>query len=272
MTTPTALDFPAQTVLITGASAGIGAEFAHQLAARGSDLVLVARRADRLRALADQLAATYGVRALALPADLSEPGIGERLRTRTAEAGFAVTGVVNNAGFANHGLLHEARLSDLQREIAVDVSSVVEITHAFLPQLRARRDGFVVNVASMSAYAANPTMAVYAATKAFVLSFTEGVWFESRGTGVRVMALVPGATETEFFQVAGEAAGGGARRMSAEAVARTALTAIARRTPPVTVIAGTSNRLSAIATRLAGRRRMTEFVGRLMMRDQPVRA
>lgn len=266
------LDFSDQTVLITGASAGIGAEFARQLAANGSDLILVARREERLRALADQLSAQYGVRALALPADLSETGVGERLRARAAEAGFEVTGVVNNAGFANHGLFHEERLSDLRREIAVDVSSVVELTHAFLPQLRARRDGFVINVASMSAYAANPTMSVYAATKAFVLSFTEGVWFESRGTGVRVMTLVPGATETEFFQIAGEAAGGGSRRMTAEAVARAGLTAIARRQPPVTIIAGTANRLSAFAARVAGRRRMTEFVGRLMMRDQPTQA
>lgn len=262
----TTFDHTRQTVLITGASAGIGAEFARQLAQRGSDLVLVARRAERLDALASQLRAEYRVTVATLPTDLAQPGVGELLRSELDSLGIEITSVVNNAGFANHGLFHEEELSSLLAEIAVDVSSVVELSHAFLPRLRRRGDGFLINVASMAAYQANPTMAVYGACKAFVLSLTEALWYEARGTGLRVLALSPGATQTEFFDVAGDSADGGTRRMPAEAVVATALAALDRRKPPPGVIAGRSNRIGSVAARAVGRRRMTELVGKRMTR------
>lgn len=261
------LDYTRQTVLITGASAGIGSEFARQLAARRSDLVLVARRAERLDALAEQLTEAHGVTVHTVPMDLAQPGIGTLLRQELDGRGVEVTSVVNNAGFANLGLFHEEDLPSLMKEIALDVTSVVEISHTFMPALRQRGDGFLINVASMAAYQADPTMAVYGACKAFVLSLTEALWYEARGTGLRVLALSPGATDTEFFDVAGDRADGGSRRMSADAVVATALGALARRNPPPSVIAGRSNRFSEVVARIVGRRRITEMVGALMTRQ-----
>ena len=258
------LQYSSQTVLITGASSGIGAEFARRLAARGANVVLVARRRDRLEALAAELADLHRVEAYAIALDLTTPGVGAVLDDELTRRGIEVTSVVNNAGFATHGPFHEEPLDRLTAEIALDVTSVVEISRTFVERLRRRGDGFLVNVASMAAYQGNPTMAVYGAAKAFVLSFTEALWYESRGTGLRVLALSPGATATEFFTVAGDAAGGGARRMSAAEVVTTALTALDRRNPPPSVIAGRLNRAAATAGRLLSRRRSTVLIGALM--------
>ncbi len=261
-----------ETVLVTGASSGIGAEFARQLAARGHALVLVARRAERLEALAGQLRRAHGTEVTTLAMDLTQPGVGQALVRSLEVAGVEVTSMVNNAGFANHGPFHEHEPADLTAEIALDVSAVVEISHAFLPGMRRRGSGFLLNVASMAAYQANPTMAVYGASKAFVLSFTEALWHESRDAGVRVMAVSPGATHTEFFDIAGDAADGGGRRMAAGEVVATALAALERRNPPPSVIAGRANRVSAGAVRVLGRRRATEVVGRMMTRTPAGRA
>lgn len=260
------LDYARQTVLITGASAGIGAEFARQLASRGSDLVLVARRADRLDALAAQLRDEHSSAVTTLPMDLAQSGVGQVLHQELNARGIEVTGVVNNAGFANLGLFHREELAGFMTEIAVDVSAVVEISHAFLPALRKRGDGFLLNVASMAAYQGNPTMAVYGACKAFVLSLTEALWFEARGTGLRVLALSPGATQTEFFDIAGNAADGGSPRMPPSAVVTRALTTLSRRNPPPSVVVGWLDRLSLTVARLISRRRLTIMLGAIMRR------
>ncbi|MER5730599.1 SDR family NAD(P)-dependent oxidoreductase [Streptomyces sp. NPDC002138] len=142
---------------------------------------------------------------------------------------------------------------------------MVGISAAFIDRLRADGRGVLVNVASMAAYQPVPGMAVYGATKAFVLSFTEALWHESRGTGLRVLALSPGATRTEFFDVVGtEGVSGGTRVHSAEAVVRTALRTLDRKNPPPSVIPGALNRLMAIGGRLLTRRRMVTSVGRIM--------
>ncbi|WP_166848639.1 SDR family oxidoreductase [Isoptericola sp. BMS4] len=260
------LDYTHHTVLVTGASAGIGAEFARQLASRGSSLVVAARRVGRLDALAAQLRREHGVTVSTLPIDLAQPGAGQTIRDQLDARGIDVTSVVNSAGFANLGPFHDAELPDLMTEIAVDVNAVVEISHAFMPRLRQRGDGFLLNVASMAAYQGNPTMAIYGAAKAFVLSFTEALWHEARDTGLRVLVLSPGATDTEFFDVAGDRADGGSRRMSPTAVVTTALSALERRNPPPSVIPGRSNRLSEVFGRVLGRRRAAEMVGSLMNR------
>ncbi|HET6479753.1 MAG TPA: SDR family NAD(P)-dependent oxidoreductase [Actinoplanes sp.] len=257
------IEYPRQTVLVTGASSGIGAELARGLAARGAALVLVARRQERLDALAEELADRYGVAAHVIALDLSTPQVGSVLDRELAARGIEITSVVNNAGFATHGPFHAEDPEALRREIAVDVASVVDISRTFIGRL----DGFLVNVASMAAYQANPTMAVYGATKAFVLSFTEALWYESRGTGLRVLAVSPGATETEFFAVAGNGADGGSRRMPAAAVADTTFHALARRNPPPSVIAGRTNRLAAAVGRiLLTRRQSTVLIGSMMNR------
>ncbi|ARQ67535.1 SDR family NAD(P)-dependent oxidoreductase [Streptomyces marincola] len=261
----TAVDYRGQTTLITGASAGLGAEFARQLAARGSDLVLVARRKERMEELAAELRARHRVQVHVAQMDLAADSPGQTLATRLERLGLHPTSVINNAGFATFGPFHQADPARLRREIAVDVTAVADISRAFVEQLRTAGCGVLVNVASMAAYQPNPRMALYGATKAFVLSLTEALWEESRGTGLRVLALSPGATRTEFFDVVGTMrAAGGTRLASPAAVVRTALAALDRGNPPPSVIAGRMNRVAAFAVRrLATRRQVIRAVGRL---------
>lgn len=224
----TAVDYRGQTTLITGASAGLGAEFARQLAARGSDLVLVARRGQRLDELAAELRARHQVQVHVVVRDLAADSPGQALAAETERLGLRVTSVINNAGFATFGPFHQADPARARQEIAVDVTAVADISRAFIGQLREEGRGVLVNVASMAAYQPNPRMALYGATKAFVLSLTEALWEESRGTGLRVLALSPGATRTEFFEVVGtmQAAGGASSPRPP--------TSSARRSPPWT--------------------------------------
>ncbi|MFI5494117.1 SDR family NAD(P)-dependent oxidoreductase [Actinoplanes sp. NPDC051859] len=251
----TPVDYRVQTTLITGASSGIGAEFARRLAARGSDLVLVARREDRLRELATKLTDTHGVSVAVIAQDLSLPDAGPTLAAATAARGLAVTGVINNAGFGCYGPFHTEDPARLASMINVNLAALVGISRAFIAPLRAAGTGVLVNVASVAGYLPLPSMAVYAAAKAFVLHFTEALWQESRGTGLRVLALSPGATSTEFFDVVGTDAadGGQPRQTPAEVVAR-ALRTLDRRNPPPSVISGRRNRLTVAASRRAPRR------------------
>ena len=260
----TAVDYRTQTTLITGASSGIGAVFATELAARGSSLILVARRRDRLEALAEQLRAQHRVHVEVVAMDLSTPQAGARLAAHVARQGLTVTSLVNNAGFGTFGPFHTGDPQRLRTMIALDVVSVVDLTRAFIDDLRRAGTGVLVNVASMAAYQANPNMAVYGAAKAFVLSFTEALWQESLSTGLRVLAVSPGATRTEFFDVVGtQAAAGGTRPVEPEDVVRTALRALDRRTTPPSIAVGRGNRLFLLAARLLSRRRLTLTIGRL---------
>lgn len=266
-----AVDYRGQLTLVTGASSGLGAEFARQLARRGSDLVLVARRRDRLEALAGELSSRHGVTAHVEVRDLGEERAGEVLAAELRERGLVVTSLVNNAGFGTFGPFHREDPARLRQEIAVDVTAVVDLSRAFIDQLREHGRGVLVNVASMAAYQGNPGMAVYGATKAFVLSLTEALWAESRGTGLRVMALSPGATRTEFFDVTGtlDAAGGRPLQDPGEVVA-TALRALDRRNPPPGVIAGRRNRVLAGAARhLMSRAQVVRAIGRLTGHTSP---
>ncbi|WP_433791413.1 SDR family NAD(P)-dependent oxidoreductase [Actinoplanes sp. CA-252034] len=258
-----AVDFRNQTTLITGASSGFGALFARRLAARGSGLVLVARRTDRLEALAAELP---GVPVTTIGMDLAQPGAGAKLAAAVAERGITVTSLINNAGFGTHGLFHEADPQRITDEITLNVTTLTEITRAFIEPLRAHGGGVLVNVASIAGYQPGPTLAVYAATKAFVLHFTEALWTESRGTGLKVMALSPGATETEFFDVAGQGADGGTARMRADTVVDLAIKALDRRNTPPSLITGARNRIMMGASRLAGRRITLAALGAMMSR------
>ncbi|PZA20410.1 SDR family NAD(P)-dependent oxidoreductase, partial [Modestobacter versicolor] len=170
--------------------------------------------------------------------------------------GIEVTSVVNCAGFGTHGPFHREDADRLAEEIAVDVTALVDVSRAFIDRLRVAGTGVLVNVASMAAYTPSPNMAVYAAGKAFVLSFTEALWQESLGSGLRVLALSPGATDTEFFDVLGnDAADGGRGRQTPQQVVTTALRALDRRTPPPSVAVGRRNRVAATGVRLLTRRR-----------------
>lgn len=206
--------------LITGASSGIGEEFARSFAARGDDLVLVARREDRLQLLAEELRATQRAQVSVIPLDLAQPGAAQRLHDTTEHLGLQIDVLVNNAGFATHGDVADADPGRIAEQIQLNCSTLAELTVRYLPAMRERRRGAVVNVASTASFQPIPHMAVYGASKAFVLSFSEALWAEAGDYGVRVLAVCPGATDTAFFDVAGEAAASGAKRSPQRLVQR----------------------------------------------------
>ena len=189
--------------LITGASAGIGNAFAHGLASRGYDLVVVARDTARLDALAKELEAAHGTTTQVLTADLSDSVQLATVETRLADEDRPVEVVVNNAGFGTMGHFKDLPIDRETEEIALNVVALTRLTHAALPNMLERRIGGVINVASIAAFQPTPGNATYGATKAFVSSLSQGVHEELRGTGVNCMALCPGFTRTEFQQRAG---------------------------------------------------------------------
>jgi short-subunit dehydrogenase len=199
-----ARDGQGRTALVTGASAGIGKAFADELAAQGYDLVLTARRADRLEALARDLASAHGVRAHVLPIDLADPAACETLCRQIAGAGLTIDLLVNNAGYGVPGR-YAATDWRLQRDfIQVLVTAVAELTHRLLPGMVQRRWGRVVNVASLAALVpAAPGHTLYAASKAFLVKFSEALAAEVAADGVRVSAVCPGFTYSEFHDVTG---------------------------------------------------------------------
>jgi uncharacterized protein len=256
------IDYRGSTVLITGASSGLGAEFAAQLAARGANLILVARRADRLETLKADLATRHNVTVTAIPADLTAAGAASTLATKITKLGLPVHSLINNAGFGSHNLFEDEDAARIHEEVALNVAAVVDLTKAFYDELLRHGTGVLVNVASTAGFQPIPRMAVYGASKAFVLSFTEALWFEARQHGLKVVALCPGATETEFFDVAGPKARAG-RVQSASTVVRTALRALDRRNPPPSVVTGFTNVAATIAERAMPRRALINAVGRV---------
>ena len=184
--------------LITGASAGIGLELARVFASHNHDLVLVARNEASLRSLADELRTTYGVDAVVLPADLSKPETPGLIHDFCAQHKLDVDILVNNAGFGDYGAFHELNRQHQLDMIAVNITSLADLTHRFLPDMVKRGSGKIMNVASTAAFQPGPFMSVYYATKAFVLHFSEAISVELEGTGVTVTALCPGATHSEF--------------------------------------------------------------------------
>ena len=194
----------ASAALVTGASAGIGSEIAKLLAERGYALVLVARRKDRLTALADELSDRHGVRVETIAADLGKPTPRGKIPGRIEELGLQIEILINNAGFATGGEpFHEANPERELEQVRVDVEAVVALTSAFLPGMVGRGRGAILNVASTAGMQPMPYSAGYAAAKAYVLSFSEAVHQEVRGHGVTVTALAPGPVETDFWQIAG---------------------------------------------------------------------
>lgn len=197
------MNAPAQDVtLITGASGGIGADLARVFASHGHHVALVARRGERMAALADELEASGARRPLIVEADLSVAGAADGLLAEMDRRGVRVGNLVNNAGFGLIGRAAELDRAEQVRMIDLNVRTLTDLSLAFLPALRAARGG-LMNVASTAAFYAGPGMAVYYATKAFVLSFSQALAHELKDDGVRVTALCPGPTKTEFFARAG---------------------------------------------------------------------
>ena len=214
-----------ETALVTGASSGIGEQFARQLAARGHNLVLVARRADRLEQLAAELPTDARVVACDLAADAASLG------GRVAELGIEVDLLVNNAGFGTSGPFVEHDPARDAEQVRLNCEAVVTLCHAFVPGMVDRRRGGVINVASSAGMQPIPYESVYAASKAFVISFTDALHTELRDSGVRVMSVNPGPVPTEWQQVAGYESGRTGvvpGKISAEQVVRESLEAFDR--------------------------------------------
>ena len=248
------------TALVTGATSGIGLELARVLAAHGHDLVLVARRARELGQVAAELERAHGARALSLPADLGDPLAPQRLFGALRERGLVLDILVNNAGFGLAGPFAEMDLRRALEMIQVNVAALTALTGLFLPGMIERRRGRIMNVASTAAFQPGPLMAVYYASKAYVLSFSEAVAEEVRDTGVTITALCPGPTRTAFAQIAEMRSSrlfSSAFVMSARDVAEFGYRAMMR--GERVAIPGLLNRLVAFSTRLAPRRLATRL-------------
>lgn len=189
----------AKTALITGASSGIGEAFAEALAKEGSDLILVARSKGKLEELAKKISTQHGRRVEVIALDLGEPSPGARVAAAVATLGMTVDLLVNNAGFGDTGAFVRQAAQRSQQMMALNCGAVVDLTHAFLPGMVERGSGGIINVASLGAFQPLPYMAVYGATKAFVLSFSDAVWAEVRKKGIKVLAVCPGPVDTPFF-------------------------------------------------------------------------
>jgi short-subunit dehydrogenase len=199
-----------QTVLVTGASGGIGLDLAECFAEDGYAVILTARSESALKEAAERLARTYNISATTIPLDLGVPGAGEKLAAEIKTRGLGVDVLVNNAGFGHAGAFDKSQAGDELGMIDLNIRALVELTHIFWPRMLAGKKGGVLNVASTASFQPGPFMAVYYASKAFVLSFSEALWEEARGTGVHVTALCPGPTASKFR----ERAGTGATRLS----------------------------------------------------------
>ena len=237
------MQYASTTALVTGASSGIGAEFARALADRGADLVLVARRGDLLETLASEIRSSSGRVVHTIPLDLSADGAGHDLAVRVSALGLTVDTVVNAAGAGRTGSFATSDTADVHQQLALNVQAVVDVSHAFLPQLVSSGRGALVNIASLTGYMPVPGMAVYAASKAFVIRFTEALAHETRTSGTAVLAVSPGPTRTGFYADSGTATTGVRFQTPAQVVATT-LSALERRRRPVSVVSGSGNRLT----------------------------
>ena len=246
--------------LVTGASAGIGQALAEELAAGGTNLVLTARRKERLEELARRLTEKHKIQTQVFVADLAEATAPEKIFAFTKAKGIEVELLINNAGFGRYGEFHTTEIPRLLEMVQVNCSAVVHLTRLYLPEMVARRRGDVMILASTASFQSVPYLSTYAATKAFDLLFAEGLAEEMRRYGIRVCALCPGPTASEFNDVAGQTHITSAMRSreTAEKVARTGLRALAA--GKSYVISGTGNYLSTHAQRLAPRRMVSRII------------
>jgi len=252
--------------LVTGASAGIGRALAEELASGGTHLLLTARRRDRLQELAKQLGSKHKISTEIFEADLANPSAPAEIFQFTKEKGIVVDLLINNAGFGQYGELPSVEPQRLLDMVQVNCSAVLHLTRLFLPEMVARRRGDVLIVASTASFQAVPYMSTYAATKAFDLALAEGLAEEMKPHGVRVCALCPGTTESEFHDLAGHPAHARRRSETAEKVAKTGLHALA--SGKSYVISGLGNYLGAHGERLVPRRFVTRIAAK-MFRPRP---
>ena len=250
-----------QTALITGASAGIGVDLADCFARGGYNLIITARSGPALDDVAQRLRETHGVKVEVISGDLGAINAGRKLATEIARRGLTVDVLVNNAGFGHTGAFASEPLDPQLGMVDLNVRALVELTHIYLKGMIARKRGGVLNVASTAAFQPGPLMAIYYASKAFVLSFTEALWEEARGTGVHVTCLCPGPTESQFHGRAGTdktRLSKAAKPMTSMAVAKLGYNAL--QSNKRVIVAGAQNKLLVAATRMTPRAALLRLV------------
>jgi len=250
------------TTLITGASSGIGAAFARKLAALGRNVLLVARSEDKLIALCNELGRLTSIRAQYVALDLEQPDAAAQLFEETQKRELEIDMLINNAGFGSMGDFAKLDLNRELEMLQLNITALVDLTHRSLLPMRERKRGTIINVASTAAFQAVPYMATYAATKAFVLSFSEALWDENRAHGVHVMALCPGVTETNFFEAAKIGRPPMRTIQTAEEVVEAALRGLSRQKS--VVISGWTNWLTVEAERFVPRSTVTKVAGKAL--------
>ncbi|NJL86810.1 MAG: SDR family oxidoreductase [Leptolyngbyaceae cyanobacterium SM1_1_3] len=254
------------TVLITGASAGIGEAFARALATQKYDLVLVARSEDKLSAIAEQLAAQHSIRTHVIAQDLTLPNAASTVAAAVESKGLSVDWLINNAGFGRYGEFTQVDRQTHLQMVQLNVTALVDLTYHFLPAMQQRRSGCILNVSSTAAFQPIPYMSIYAATKAFILSFSEALWVENQDYDIKVLAVCPGPTKSQFVDRA-NFPDSMAKRMgqnydSSEEVVRDALKALDR--GQSTVVTGSfSNKVVATLPRLLPRQNVVKLVGQM---------
>jgi len=250
------------TTLITGASSGIGAAFARKFAALGRNVFLVARSEDKLITLCNELGRMSGIRAQYVALDLTEPDAPARLFEESKKRGLEIDMLINNAGFGSMGYFSNLDSAREVEMIDLNIRALVDITHRFLIPMRERKQGTIINVASTAGFQPVPFMATYAATKAFVLSFSEALSEENRPYGIHVMALCPGVTETNFFEAAHMDRPPMRGSQTPEEVVDAALRGMKRHKS--SIISGWTNKLVAFAVRLFPRSVVLRLTGRVL--------
>ena len=254
-----------KTALVTGASSGIGETLARELASKNQNVILVARSQAKLEQLAMELSSKYQVATEVIVQDLSAPAAGQAVFDAVQTRGLEVDLLVNNAGFGDYGAFCDRSLSKQMTMIQLNIMALVELTGLFLPLMQAKRDGAIVNISSIAGFQPIPYMSVYAATKAFVLSFSEALWAENKDLGVRVLVACPGPTESEFYDRADfpDSATGlnGMTMASTEKVVQEILTALDKGQSTV-VAGGFANQIIVNLPRLVPRDFLVSAVGK----------
>jgi uncharacterized protein len=254
--------YKGKTALITGASSGIGEVFARILSKRGMNVILVARSEDALRSLATELSGTYGVRADVISADLSKEGASAQVKEAVVRKGLQVDLLVNNAGFGTYDRFEDIDPQRDHHQVMLNVATVVDLAHAFLPEMALRREGALINVSSMAAFQAMPYMAVYAASKAFVLSFSQALWGEYRERGIRVVALCPGQVATPFHDKMEHVAPAAGVKVTPQQAVEAALHTLEEGRS--FVVPGAMNAVAAQSTRLMSREFLVKSAAKML--------
>lgn len=257
------MNFKGITAVVTGASSGIGLGYAQELAARGANLVLVARSKAQLEKIAAEIKAKNYVKVEVIAQDLSTPESGQKLLDSMNDLKISPDILINNAGFGTNNRVSKENREKIRQEITLNVVTLVDLTAGVLPGMLDRDFGVIINIGSTASFQPVPGMAVYAATKAFVRSFTSALWGEVRGTNVRVLTVNPGATSTEFFNVA-EAKPAGTLAPVSEVISAT-FKALERKNSSPSIVVGGQNAFMAGFTRFVPTKAVIKIAAKLFL-------